>query len=68
MNLQGLMIFFTMSTSVFIGLLFFEEILTGLGYFNMLRTLIMPKTVHLYGTQKFHSQHDVTSRFPDLPC
>ena len=42
MNLPGLTVLCRISSSVFIGPLFFEELVTGFGYLNMLRTLIMP--------------------------
>lgn len=40
--------------------IFLKQMITALGYINMLRTLTMLKMCQLYGAQKFYSQHDVT--------
>jgi len=66
MDLPGFTVLCGMSSIVYTGLLFFEEMINGLVYFNMLRTLTMPKICQLYGTQKFYSPHDVTFELPGV--
>lgn len=60
MNLPELTVLCGMPSIAFIRLLFFKEMITGLVYFNNLRTLTLPKICQLYGTQKFYSERDVT--------